>query len=194
MKRQAETAQAELAAKSGQGEPTAAGGKGAGAGSPAVKSKAEPVIFRIGGAEAWDAARRQGWRFFPRGAGGSLDGVSTFVEIQPGVLYSKVDGPVMTQRRTLAGWGRISENTFYLFADGQGRSRSLAKGWTVRDIRLSGDPFQWVVRPAAGAASPSLAIQLAGGKGSRDSVVRLEGLVLQGPGDAKDWREAFAGR
>jgi len=105
-----------------------------------------------------------------------------------------VQGLVMTQRRTPAGWGAISQNTFYLFTDGSGRAKSLAPGWAIRDLRLSGDPFRWVSRPEAGGASPSLAIQIAGGRNARDSVVRLEGLVLEGPADAKDWRVAFAGR
>lgn len=171
------------------------GGKGqTKQGQGAAKEKDSLMVFRIGGGEAWEAARRAGWKFFPKGARGGLDGVSTIAEIQPGVWYSRVEGPVLTQRRTLAGWGRISENTFFMFADAQGRPRSLAKGWTVQDIRLNGDAFRWVVRPEAGGTTPSMAIQLAGGKTARDSEVRLESLVLQGPSDAKDWRQAFAGK
>jgi hypothetical protein len=165
---------------------------GAGEAGPRKGEVKGPSVFRVGGAEVWEAASRAGWKFFPQGARGVLDGQNTVVEIQPGIVYSMVQGPVATQRRTLAGWGKVSENTFYLFTDARGRAKSLARGWTVQDLRLSGDPFQWVSRPQAGGASPSLAIQLAGARSGRDSVVRLEGLVLHGPPEAKDWREAFA--
>jgi hypothetical protein len=123
-----------------------------------------------------------------------LDGRNTVAEIQPGIVYSMVQGPVVTQRRTLPGWGKVSENTYYLFTDARGRGKALARGWTVKDLVLTGDAFQWVSRPQAGGSSPSLAIQLAGARSGRDSVVRLEGIVLQGPPDAKDWREAFGER
>jgi hypothetical protein len=171
----------------------AAGATSGEAGQPKGEAKA-PTVFRVGGGEVWEVASRAGWKFFPKGAGGALDGRNTVVEIQPGIVYSTVQGPVVTQRRTLSGWGKVSENTFYLFTDARGRAKPLARGWTVKDLVLTGDAFQWVSRPQAGGASPSLVIQLAGGRSARDSVVRLEGMVLQGPSDAKDWRAAFGER
>lgn|GEM_PF-2190707 len=134
---------------------------------------------------------RLGWKFFPKGARGALDGRNTVAELPPGLVISSVRGPVLTQRRTPAGWSAISENSFYLFTDARGRAKTLAPGWTVREVRLSGDPFRWLTRPKAGSASPSLAIQLAGRRSAEASVVRLEGIVLQGPSGAGDWREAF---
>ena len=160
---------------------------------PAAAAKA-PAVFRVSGGEVWEAASRAGWKFFPKGAAGALDGRNTVVEIQPGIVFSTVQGPVVTQRRTLPGWGKVSENTFFLFTDARGRAKPLARGWTLQDLRLTGDPFEWVNRPAPGGTTPSLAIHVAAGRSARDSVVRLEGVVLQGPPGAKDWREAFAGR
>jgi hypothetical protein len=178
--------------KKGELEKKAGAGTGSAGETPAEKST--PSVFRVTGAEVWEAARRAGWKFFPKGAVGALDGQNTVVEIQPGIPYSAVQGPMLTQRRTQAGWGKVSENTFFLFTDGRGQPRQLARGWTVQDLQLSGDPFQWVSRPQPGGTSPSLVIRMAGGRSARDSVVRLQGLVLQGPPGAKDWREAFAAR
>jgi hypothetical protein len=198
LKRQTEAETAPAAAegkgsqKKGGSEEKAAEDTGPRGGAPAEKST--PSVFRVTGQEVWEAARRAGWKFFPKGAVGALDGQNTVVEIQPGIPYSAVQGPVLTQRRTQAGWGKVSENTFFLFTDGRGQPRQLARGWTVQDLQLNGDAFQWVNRPQPGGTSPSLVIRMAGGRSARDSVVRLQGLVLQGPPGAKDWREAFAPR
>lgn len=122
---------------------------------PTKKEKAGEVVFRVSGTEVWEVARQAGWKFFPKGARGALDGVNTVADVQPGLPLSVVQGPVLTQRRTPAGWGAISQNTFFLFTDANGRAKALAPGWTVRDLRLSGDPFRWITRPQAGAGSPS---------------------------------------
>jgi len=174
---------------SGVAEPLGGGGR------PAVPEEPLPAeavsVFRVAGAEVWEAARRAGWKFFPMGAVGARDGRMTVAEIQPGLIISSVDGPVLRQRGTPAGWGVVSENTFYLFTDAHGRARELAPGWTVREVRLSGAAFRWLTRPRAGGSSPSLAVRVAGARGGRDSVVRLEGVVLVGPRGARDWKQAF---
>jgi hypothetical protein len=184
LKRQAAAREAEAAAEAAAAADNAAP-------STAKAEAPAPALFRVSGAEVWEVARAAGWKFFPKGAKGARDGRNTVAEVQPGLAISLVQGPVLTQRRTPAGWSVISENTFYLFADAAGRAKSLAPGWTVRDLRLSGDPFEWVTKPKAGAASPSLAIIIRGLRSPRDSVVRLDGVILQGPPGAKDWREAF---
>lgn len=165
------------------------------ASAPSVPSKPAEiktrVIFRVPGGEAWAAASAAGWKFFPQGARGPLNGHGTTAEIHPGVVSSTVRGPRMEQMFTPAQWGRISQNTFYMFADASGRAKRLSEGWTVVDVGVRGDPFEWVSRPKKGSRSPSLAIRLAGQRIARNSVVEITGLVLQGPPGAKDWREAF---
>ena len=90
--------------------------------------------------------------------------------------------------------GGVFPNTFFMFADAAGRAKPLAAGWTVRDLELAGGPFQWLVRPRAGASSPFFSIQITGQRSDHDTAVELTQLVLQGPADAKGWREAFAGK
>lgn len=47
---------------------------------------------------------------------------------------------------------------------------------------------------AGGRGFTFVVIQIAGGRNARDTVVRLDGMVLQGPAESKDWRLAFAER
>lgn len=188
LKKQQEATEAARRAAEGPVAPEPGGASTA----PLPEKPTRPQVFRVRGEEIWQVARQAGWKFFPQGARGPLDGQGTMAEIQPGLPLSLVQGPVMTQRRTPAGWGVASQNRFFLFTDARGRAKSLSPGWTVRDVQLTGAPFQWISRPQPGGNSPSLAIQIAGGRGDRDSVVRLEAVVLQGPPDATDWREAFA--
>ncbi len=156
---------------------------------PAVKGPR--VRFQLSGAEAWAAASREGWKFFPRGSQGPRDGRMTTARTLPGAVTSLVNGATMTQFRTPIGTAARSENVFYMFADEKANAKRLAPGWTVRDLRLDGSAFRWISKPAAGSNSPSFAIFLSGQLEPFDLTVSVTSLVLEGPPGATDWREAF---
>lgn len=159
--------------------------------SPQVKKEQVSKVFRVSGGDAWKAASEAGWKFFPQGARGALDGLNTTAEMHPGVVTSTVQGARMEQMFTPAQWSRWSENRFIMFADAAGRPKNLENGWSVMEVVLKGDVFEWVSRPQSGSRSPSFVIHLIGQRINRNSVVEIAGLILQGPPGAGDWREAF---
>ena len=151
------------------------------------------TVFRVSGAQAWSEAAAAGWKFYPLGAQGARDGRNTVAQMHPGLNTSQVSGARMTQIKQVPTWGRISQNTFHMFAGADGRAKPLADGWKLLDLRLTGQHWTWVTKPKAGGTSPSFAVQLTGQRATTDTVVEVAELVLEGPPEAKDWRAAFGG-
>ena len=151
-----------------------------------------PTRFQCSGQQAWAVASRHGWKFFPRGARGALDGNGTTAQMHPGINTSLVRGPLMQQWRTPAQWTTLSQNVFLMFANASGGPKEMAPGWKLLELEVAGQNWRWVSRPAKGASSPFFAIEITGLKGPAEySAAEVTRLVLEGPANAKSWQEAF---
>ena len=68
-------------------------------------------------------------------------------------------------------------------------------GWKIRGIQLQGPDWQWVACPRSGAGTASFSIRIRAWKTvdtpRQGTVVTLQGLTLEGPAGATDWKAAF---
>ena len=153
-------------------------------------------IFRVKGGEAVNHTRPLGYRFTPAMGMGRRDGIHTVASQVPNILTSEVHGPRMMQLRPSPLWTTpYIENTFYMFCDPAYSAVRLQPGWKLRGIQLKGPNWQWVVCPKSGANTASFSIRVRAWKTidtpTQGSVVTLEGLTLEGPPGATDWKSAF---
>ena len=157
-----------------------------------VQDRRGPV-FRVNGAEAFKVARARGFRFTPAGGIGARDGVHTAASQFPSHLTSEVHGPRMAQFHPPATWSVAeTSNTFFMFCDAGYNAVRLAPGWRIRGIKLSGPAWRWVACPRSGTNTASFSIRVHAYKGQESATsVALEGLTLEGPEGAKDWKDAF---
>ena len=158
--------------------------------------KARGPIFRVRGGEAFSLARQRGFRFSPAQGQGRRDGNHTVASQVPNVLTSEVHGTRMMQMRPSPLWTTpYIENTFFMFCDAAYNAVKLQPGWKIRGIQLSGTDWQWVVCPRSGANTASFSIRIRSWKRpdapALGSVVTLQGLTLEGPIGATDWKAAF---
>ncbi len=164
------------------------------------KSPSDPAIpgpiFRVRGVEAFQVARLRGFRFTPARGIGNRDGVHTVAAQVPNVLTSEVHGTRMVQLRPSPLWTTpYIENTFYMFCDDSYNAVRLSPGWKIRGIQLKGPDWQWVACPRSGAGTASFSIRIRAWKSpvatSPGTIVLLQGLTLEGPAGATDWKAAF---
>lgn len=153
-------------------------------------------IFRIRGGEAFALARQRGFRFTPADGIGPRDGNHTVASQVPNVLTSEVHGTRMMQMRPSPLWtSPFIENTFYMFCDGSYNAVKLQPGWKIRGIQLQGPDWAWVACPRSGANTVSFSIRIRAWKRpdapAQGTVVTLQGLTLEGPAGATDWKAAF---
>jgi hypothetical protein len=158
--------------------------------------KARGPIFRVRGSDAFAAARQHGFRFTPAQGIGRRDGNHTVASQVPNVLTSEVHGTRMMQMRPSPLWTTpYIENTFYMFCDASYNAVKLQPGWKIRGIQLKGPDWQWVVCPRSGANTASFSIRIRSWKRpdapALGTVVNLQGITLEGPVGAKDWKAAF---
>jgi hypothetical protein len=159
-------------------------------------AKTNGPIFRIRGAEAFALARQRGFRFTPAQGIGLRDGNHTVASQVPNVLTSEVHGTRMMQMRPSPLWtSPYIENTFYMFCDASYNAVKLQPGWKVRGIQLQGPDWAWVACPRSGANTASFSIRIRSWKRpdapAQGTVVTLQGLTLEGPAGATDWKAAF---
>ncbi len=159
-------------------------------------AKTRGPIFRIRGAEAFALARQRGFRFTPAQGMGLRDGNHTVASQVPNVLTSEVHGTRMMQMRPSPLWtSPFIENTFYMFCDASYNAVKLQPGWKVRGIQLQGPDWAWVACPRSGANTVSFSIRIRSWKRpdapAQGTVVTLQGLTLEGPEGATDWKAAF---
>ncbi len=153
-------------------------------------------IFRVKGADAFMLGRQRGYRFTPALGQGARDGVHTVASQVPNVLTSEVHGTRMMQLRPSPLWTTpYIENTFYMFCDESYNAVRLNPGWKIRGIQLQGPDWQWVACPRSGAGTASFSIRIRAWKTvdtpRQGTVVNLQGLTLEGPPGATDWKAAF---
>ena len=153
-------------------------------------------IFRVKGVDAFMLGRQRGYRFTPAQGQGARDGVHTVASQVPNVLTSEVHGTRMMQLRPSPLWTTpYIENTFYMFCDESYNAVRLNPGWKIRGIQLQGPDWQWVACPRSGAGTASFSIRIRAWKTvdtpRQGTVVNLQGLTLEGPPGATDWKAAF---
>ena len=153
-------------------------------------------IFRIKGVDAFMLGRQRGYRFTPAQGQGPRDGVHTVASQVPNVLTSEVHGTRMMQLRPSPLWTTpYIENTFYMFCDESYNAVRLNPGWKIRGIQLQGPDWQWVACPRSGAGTASFSVRIRAWKTvdtpRQGTVVSLQGLTLEGPAGATDWKAAF---
>ena len=79
-----------------------------------------------------------------------------------------------------------------MFCDAGYNAVRLTPGWRIRGIKLKGPAWRWVACPRSGAGTASFSIRVHAYKGQEAATtVALEGLTLEGPDGAVDWRDAF---
>ncbi len=157
-----------------------------------VQARSGPV-FRVGGTEAFKVARSRGFRFTPAGGIGARDGVHTAASQFPHTLTSEVHGTRMAQFNPPPAWSVTeTSNTFFMFCDASYNAVRLAPGWRIRGIKLKGPAWRWVACPRSGSNTTSFSIRVHSYKGQETATaVALEGLTLEGPEGATDWKDAF---
>ncbi len=157
-----------------------------------VQARSGPV-FRVGGAEAIKLARSRGFKFTPAGGIGPRDGVHTAASQFPHLLTSEVHGTRMAQFNPPATWSVTeTSNTFFMFCDASYNAVRLAPGWRIRGIKLKGPAWRWVACPRSGSNTTSFSIRVHSYKGQETATaVALEGLTIEGPEGATDWKDAF---
>ncbi len=150
-------------------------------------------VFRVNGAEAFKVARARGFKFTPAGGIGARNGVHTAASQFPNLLTSEVHGTRMSQLRPPENWSVTeTSNTFFMFCDAGYNAVRLTPGWRIRGIKLKGPAWRWVACPRSGAGTASFSIRVHAYKGQEAAtMVALEGLTLEGPDGATDWRDAF---
>lgn len=165
---------------------------GPAAGLPA--QTAGDAEYTIDGADAWAEASRLGFEFYPVIPddrfilAGPRDGAWTALKScgAPGE-------PCQTEAQVLDGELVVAEceggcedaYEFRLFA-----GRTLAPGWSLRGVELSGAGWSWVRRPRAGSDDASFSIRVER-RPAGAAAVSIRSLRLAGPPEA-DWRAAFA--
>ncbi len=165
-------------------------------GNDSASLTAPGPIFRVPGGEAFSLTRQLGYRFTPSQGIGRRDGMHTVASQVPNVLTSEVHGPRMMQMRPSLLWSTAYiENTFFMFCDASYNAVRLAPGWKIRGIQLQGPDWSWVACPRSGANTASFSIRIRSWKTpnapAQGTVVTLQGLALEGPPGALDWKAAF---
>jgi len=165
-------------------------------GNESASLTARGPIFRVPGGEAFSLAHQLGYRFTPSQGIGRRDGNHTVASQVPNVLTSEVHGPRMMQMRPSLLWSTAYiENTFFMFCDASYNAVRLAPGWKIRGIQLQGPDWSWVACPRSGANTASFSIRIRSWKTpnapAQGTVVTLQGLTLEGPPGALDWKAAF---
>jgi hypothetical protein len=150
----------------------------------------------VDGGRAWEAARGQGFEFFPAIPddryilAGPRNGIDTTLK-----SCSTSHAPCVPEARVLSGemmvlspvceGGCNREHRFEMFA-----GRRLAPGWRVALVELRDGEGRWAKEPRYDTDDLSFAILLEASRG-KPSVAAVPRITLVGPSGA-DWREAFA--
>lgn len=162
---------------------------------PSLRAQDTTRSYTIPGAEAWDAARRAGFEFHPvipddrHLLSGRRDGVATTLKAcdsatEPCVVVARIErGALVVVEPDCERCERAHDFTLF---DGH----TLAEGWTVREVRLDGNGWSWVRRPATDTDRLAFTVRVTAASGA-EAGVTIDEITLLGPPGA-DWRDAFA--
>ncbi|TQV74941.1 hypothetical protein FLL45_08255 [Aliikangiella marina] len=153
--------------------------------------------FKVNGIMAWSEAKKNGFRFYPQGATGSLDGQDTrsFNYFKRG---NKVIGYKPNGSQVLGGVNLLVHNSynakygkqelfanFHIFA-----KRKLKRGWRIKEIKLNGS-YRWLKKYKANTNEISTVVKVVKPKGSNTAAkAMIKEIVLIGPVNGR-WQDAF---